>query len=265
MARPRVVGNGIPTRQTAPFDGSIAVTIYDLMYLATDDVRPLSSYSLGASEVVDQIALARVFAGLAGDTRPAAQTEAQTDFPVLTDVVVQIDVPSATYAHGDMLAISRNGGGDAIEKIKLKKTTNPAAAIAYVLGNYPSAVTSVLCRVISRVWPNVPETGSRIATPAALAAAGSTASDAAAIAAEVSIVSAADGTKGVKLPDSWPGDVREVYNSHATNGLKIYPHSGGDINDGTTDAAYTIEGKSIARFRNLDGTTWAMGPFVANT
>jgi len=37
----------------------------------------------------------------------------------------------------------------------------------------------------------------------------------------------------------------------------VYPHSGGDINDGTGDAAVTIEGKTLAIFECVDGTTWA--------
>lgn len=78
-------------------------------------------------------------------------------------------------------------------------------------------------------------------------------------------VSAADGTKGVKLPASpVAGDVVRVYNLHASNGLKVYPHSGGDINDGTGDAAVTIEGKTLALFECVDGTTWA-AIFTANS
>ena len=100
----------------------------------------------------------------------------------------------------------------------------------------------------------------------AVAAAGSATGDAAALTSGVlNYVSAADGTKGVKLPASpAAGDVCRVYNLHASNGLKVYPHTGGDINDGTTDAAVTIEGKSLALFECIDGTTWA-AIFTANT
>lgn len=70
-------------------------------------------------------------------------------------------------------------------------------------------------------------------------------------------VSGADGTVGVALPSAAAGLVVGVYNLHASNGLKIYPASGDDINDGTTDAAITIEGKTLALFMALDTTTWA--------
>jgi hypothetical protein len=66
-----------------------------------------------------------------------------------------------------------------------------------------------------------------------------------------------DGTAGVKLPAAQAGARVWVYNTHATLGLVIYPHDGGDINDGTTDAAVTAEGKSLASFVGVDSTTWA--------
>lgn len=98
---------------------------------------------------------------------------------------------------------------------------------------------------------------------ASVAAAGSAQGDAAAVTAGINSVSAADGTKGVILPGAKAGLVIEVYNEHATNGLKVYPATGDDINDGTTNAAITMEGKGIARFTGLDTTTWAAS-YVVN-
>lgn len=93
---------------------------------------------------------------------------------------------------------------------------------------------------------------------AAVAAAGSAQGDAAALTENAyNIVSAADGTKGVVLPAAVVGKEVWVYNTHASNGLKVYPASGDDINDGTTDAAITIEGKTLAYFKALDTATWA--------
>lgn len=96
-------------------------------------------------------------------------------------------------------------------------------------------------------------------------AAGSTQADAAELTANATnTVSGADGTKGVVLPAAVAGTEVKVYNEHATNGLKVYPASGDDINDGTTDAAITIEGKTFATFVALDGTTWA-ATYTADT
>lgn len=97
-----------------------------------------------------------------------------------------------------------------------------------------------------------------------LAAAGSTQSDAAQIVSQITTVSAADGTKGVKLPACAAGEIFIIYSSVATNGLKVYPASGDDINDGTADAAVTIEGKTMAIFVGQDTGTWG-AMFTANT
>lgn len=100
---------------------------------------------------------------------------------------------------------------------------------------------------------------------AAVAALGSTQGDAAPLTARFNIISAADGTKGVIAPDLPIGSSVSVYNTHATNGLKVYPPTGGDINDGTTNAAVTIEGKTSLTLTRLDATTWAAEAFTANT
>lgn len=98
-----------------------------------------------------------------------------------------------------------------------------------------------------------------------VAAAGSAQGDAASLATyQTTYVSAADGTKGVVLPAAVAGTLRLVYNTHATSGLKVYPASGDDINDGSADAAVTIEGKSLALFLALDAATWG-AIFVVNT
>jgi predicted RecA/RadA family phage recombinase len=98
-----------------------------------------------------------------------------------------------------------------------------------------------------------------------VAAAGSAQGDAAALTeAALNTVSAADGTKGVKLPAAVAGAKCSAYNEHATNGLKIYPATGDDINDGTTNAAITIEGKTRADFVAIDATTWT-ATFTANS
>ena len=90
-----------------------------------------------------------------------------------------------------------------------------------------------------------------------VAAAGSVQGDAGALTDPVTYVTAADGTKGVVLPAVSAGLVMVVYSTVATSGLKVYPASGDDINDGSANAAITIEGKSAAIFVGLDSSSWA--------
>lgn len=97
-----------------------------------------------------------------------------------------------------------------------------------------------------------------------LAAAGSAQGDAALLVNSFTSVSGADGTVGVILQDEPTGTQRWVYNSVATNGLKIYPATGDTINGGSANAAITIEGKTLALLVKVDGTNWAV-IFTANT
>lgn len=97
----------------------------------------------------------------------------------------------------------------------------------------------------------------------ALAAAGSNQAGAAAIKSSVVRVSGASGTNGVRLPKPNKPMQVAVYSSVSANGLLVYPHTGGTINDGTANAAVTIEGRTPALFI-YDGTTWEAF-FTANT
>lgn len=96
-----------------------------------------------------------------------------------------------------------------------------------------------------------------------VAATGSAQGDAALLPIGFSTVSAADGTRGVRLPAALPGRIMRVYNEHATNGLRIYPATGGAINGGTANAAIIIEGRTFATLVGLDGTNWA-ADFIVN-
>jgi len=97
-----------------------------------------------------------------------------------------------------------------------------------------------------------------------IAAAGSDQAGATAIAARFTTVTGGDDSVGVRLPGCLPGSEFFVYNQHATGGVKVYPASGDDINDGTTDAAIVIEGKTLAIFVGMDKATWA-AVFTTNT
>lgn len=93
---------------------------------------------------------------------------------------------------------------------------------------------------------------------ATVAAAGSTAADAAALSAQVTTVTGADATKGVILPagDGELGTVLVVYSSAATNALKVYPPDGESINAGAADAAVSLVAQKPALFVRVSSTQW---------
>lgn len=97
-----------------------------------------------------------------------------------------------------------------------------------------------------------------------VAAAGSAQTDAAQITTRFTTVTGGDGSVGVILSRAQPGDEFFVYNAAATGGVKVYPPTGGDINDGSTNAAVVIEGKSLGIFVCLDGVTFG-GIYTTDT
>jgi uncharacterized membrane protein len=98
---------------------------------------------------------------------------------------------------------------------------------------------------------------------AAVAATGSTQANAAALAEGLNVVSAADGTKGVRLPTAVAGMVVIVKNTAAA-ALKIYPAVGGAINAVSADGAYSITNTTSVLLVASSATQWYSVPLVAS-
>lgn len=98
---------------------------------------------------------------------------------------------------------------------------------------------------------------------ATVAAAGSAQGDAAAIATGITWVTAADGTKGVKLPAAAAGLVCFVKNDDTANAiLKVYPNTDDTINALSADAALSMAAKTACMFVCYDGTAWFTVPLL---
>lgn len=136
------------------FNGTIAVAVGDLMYVETDDVRPFSSQADQLTEYGNQARVAPLFAGVARDARTVSETSAVPQFPVATDVKVEMPCASDTYEVGDLVAPIEASSGTALENQKVQKTTDESLAIGYATKRYGSATTTVECRLISRVCPH---------------------------------------------------------------------------------------------------------------
>ena len=81
----------------------------------------------------------------------------------------------------------------------------------------------------------------------ALVATGSSQATAATIVSHVTMVSAADGTKGVVLPVAVTnGEFYAVGNTVANQTLKLYPSTGSAINAGALDASINVTGSGAA-------------------
>lgn len=168
MTSPVVRAQGIIDSVDLPFDGSILLNKYDLMYLATDDVRPASSQADGGSEAANQASFVPLFVGVALDTRLAADTAAVAKFPVATDIVLGMDCASDTWEVGALFTVDEDAGGTFLEDQKLVKTVDGTLAIGYAVSRAGSAATRVLVRLMSRVFPHAAYPTALIPTSATL-------------------------------------------------------------------------------------------------
>ncbi len=98
----------------------------------------------------------------------------------------------------------------------------------------------------------------------AVAAAGSSISDAAQLSQGINVVSAADGTKGVILPVAVPG-VTVIVKGTASAVLKVYPKTGSAINALSASAALSMTtGAMPLTFVATSTTQWYTLPLVAS-
>lgn len=97
-----------------------------------------------------------------------------------------------------------------------------------------------------------------------VAATGSSNTDAAALTTGFNLVTAADATKGVILPDSVAGTMIYVKNSSAS-ALKVYPDASAAINALTaTTGAYSMAAQTTSIFIAYSATQWYSLPLVAS-
>jgi len=89
-----------------------------------------------------------------------------------------------------------------------------------------------------------------------IAAAGNSAATATQVLHRIEVVSDADATKGVRLPVPSAGLECIIYSSVGTHVLKVYPSTGGTINDGVVDAAVSCTARRQERFLGTSATNW---------
>ena len=127
---------------------------------------------------------------------------------------------------------------------------------ATISGGTVSSATSVSASDITT-------TGGLYIKTATVAAAGSTQANAAAVSDGFTLVTAADGTKGVVLPAAVAGRTVILKNNVAAV-LKVWPASGDGINAITVDSNFTITNLSACMLVAYDSTTWYSIPLVAS-
>lgn len=110
---------------------------------------------------------------------------------------------------------------------------------------------------------DITTTGGLYIKSATVAATGSTQSDAASVSDGFTLVSAADGTKGVKLPAAVAGRTI-ILKNNANAVLKVWPASGDGINAITVDSNYVLAAYTSSLLVAYDSTTWYSVPLLAS-
>lgn len=94
--------------------------------------------------------------------------------------------------------------------------------------------------------------------PVSVAAAGNSQGTATLLTGNINTVTASDSTKGVLLPSGREhGDMIVVTNTVAAQTLKVYPGTGGKINNLSANAAATITASNTGLFINVGGEDWS--------
>ena len=175
------------------------------------------------------------------------------------------DIPKATGAvsAGDNIYWDADGDPNSGTAGTGAATTTASGNTQLGLATAAAASGDTYVRV--ELQPGATSTAQPVFSPEAVAAAGSSQSDAAAIGNDTGFAhcTGADATKGVKLPAATAGKTVIVKNSDAANAaLKVYPATGDAINALSANAAISMGAKTSAVFVALDSTTWYTIPLL---
>ena len=127
---------------------------------------------------------------------------------------------------------------------------------ATISGGTISGATSVSASDITT-------TGGLYLKSATVAAAGSTQANAAAVSDGFTLVSGADGTKGVLLPAAVAGRT-VILKNNANAVLKVWPASGDAVNAIAADSNYVLAAYTSSLLVAYDSTTWYSVPLLAS-
>lgn len=124
--------------------------------------------------------------------------------------------------------------------------------LGYLNGASPNTVVNSKAAIYST-------TGGVARSSATVTALSSNQAGAAALTAELNAVTAADDTKGVKLPTAAANMIVQIINTVRTRSLKIYPATGAQINALGANVAYVLKSGQLATFIARSTTLWEVG------
>ena len=139
-----------------PVDSATVIEIGDLVWLDTDDAKPASASTYGASLAAAQETFHDKFAGVAMQSSSAGES---APVRVATTGVFEFDCASATFEVGGRIGADDNAGGTALVNQQVIGTAaaNPERSIGTCAKRVPAADTKVLVDIVSTVTRGGPQ------------------------------------------------------------------------------------------------------------
>jgi hypothetical protein len=125
----------------------------DLLYLATDDVRPAANLTPRGNLAVTQEAFHDNFVGVAMQCSPAGSSD---PIRVATTGVFEFDCAAATFDVGDLVGGHDSGAGD-LENQFVDEVAAPNLAVGRCVKRVSPAGTKVLVDVVSTLVKGGPQ------------------------------------------------------------------------------------------------------------
>ncbi len=138
-----------------PVDSGTVIEIGDLVYLATDDVRPAGAQADQGTEAANQELFHDNFAGVAMQRSRSGDT---TPVRVATTGVFELACASGTFEVGDLVGGSENSAGNALLNQQVEKVATANLAIGRCAKRVNPAGTRVLLDIVSTVSHGGPQT-----------------------------------------------------------------------------------------------------------
>lgn len=126
---------------------TVAVEVGDLVYYASDSVKPASSQGNQTSKPLNQSVFAGMFLGVAMQASPLGE---ETSIPVATSGVFEFDCPSKTWALGALVGIEELPGRLGLENQKVDAAVL-AGGIGRVVRREPTPSDTVLVSIRSKI------------------------------------------------------------------------------------------------------------------
>lgn len=151
--------------------------------------------------------------------------------------------------------------GDAIYFDSVSAKCDNTGAIGVLVGVATAVAANPSSTGNVKLNGTAAESNSPVLPTATVAATGSIQGDAAQLADGFALVSAADGTKGVKLPVAAAGK-RVTIKNNVNAVLKVWPSTGNAVNAIAANSSLSMAALTSAEFTAFDATTWFTNPLV---